>query len=280
MKNKENKNHNFYKKFFCLISLSMLICCYILIFFNFSIYITNAEKYYYAKIQKDNVYFYSSPIDNNEYMLFEIPNSYFVKLLDKEDSLFYYAQYNDQFGYVKIDDVVAMNGTPQSPYFISSICVYNFEGLGLYSSPYQIEENKLVIVPHLSSTITYYGKIYGQEAIPNESDIWYYCKYTSNSEIYGYVYSEFCYNFEQPSINNEYFTVIGNPNFNGSNDIDGLSTVAMTFIIIGVSIPCLIVIYLLVKPSLLKEKVFNNHPKIDKKKRHGDYYEFDESDLN
>lgn len=238
---------------------------------------SNAQEYYYAKIQNENAFFYSNPIDNNENMLFKLPNTYFVKLLDEENTNFYYCQYSDQYGYIKKSDVIVMDGTPINPYATSSFRIFSLEGIGLYSSPYFNEENKLAEIPYLTDDLTFYGYKIGEQSIPEKSDVWYYCRLNTNS-LYGYVYSVFCDQLTEIPVNNEYFSIINSPIFGNADSPKGLSSVAMTFIIIGVSLPCVIVIYLLVKPTLLKDKVLNNKPKL--KKRHGDYYEFDESDLN
>lgn len=263
-----------------LLSIFIIFYCFLVVFSSFAANFSHADNFYFAKIQKEGVYFYSNPIDSSEYALFEVPNTYFVKLLGDENSLFYYAQYSDQFGYVKKSDVVAMDGSPQNPYATSSFRIFALEGMGLYSSPSLSTEDEIAQIPYLTDDLVYYGKISGQQAIPDKSNEWYYCKYTSSDTLYGYVYSVFCDKLTDFADNYETFNIITSPTFSSSITPEGLSTVAMTFIVIGVSIPCIIVIYLLVKPTLFKEKAINNHTKIPKKRRHGDYYEFDESDLN
>ena len=267
-------------KYLFLLSIFIIFYCFLVAFASFTASFSHADNFYFAKIQKEGVYFYSNPIDSSENILFEVPNTYFVKLLDDENSLFYYAQYSDQFGYVKKSDVIAMDGTPQNPYATSSFRIFALEGMGLYSSPSLSAENEIAEIPYLTDDLVYYGKVSGQQAIPDKSNEWYYCKYTSSDTLYGYVYSVFCDKLTDFADNYETFAIVTSPTFSSSSNLDGLSTVAMTFIVIGVSIPCVIVIYLLVKPTLFKEKAINEHTKIPKKRRHGDYYEFDESDLN
>ena len=274
VKHKLNKSIYTILIFFIIISF-----VYILSFLQISntVKVSFANTSYYAKVQNYDAYMYSQPIDESEYMLFEVPRTYFVLLMDEENQDFYYAQYQDVFGYIKVNDVVVMDGIPHNPYFTSNFRIYSFGGLGIYSSPVLDEEYFLTQIPHLSYSQVLYGSIVGQEAIPDKTNIWYYCKYTDD-DVTGYVYGEFCDHFNDFNENTEYFNIIENPVFSGGRVIDSLSSVAMTFIVIGVSIPCIIVIYLLVKPTLLKDKVLNSHPKA--KKRRGDYYEFDESDLN
>ena len=235
---------------------------------------------YFAKITSDNIYFYSQPSLTDSSKLFILPKTYFVKILNKENEQFYYAQYQDLFGYVKIEEVAVMNGIPSNPYASFDFRVFLPEGLGLYSLPSVTIENKILDIPYLYDNIAYYGEIIGEQAIPDKSNTWYYCKYQQDGSYYGYVYSVFCDKVETIKDNDQIFDIIDNPIFQKDNSTaSGLSDVAMAFIIIGVSIPCLIVFYLLIKPSWMKDKVLGEKPKIVKK-RHGDYFEFDDNELN
>lgn len=241
-----------------------------------------ASQSYYAKVQQEDVYFYSLPYDESENRLFEIPVTYFVILTGDATDQFYSANYQDIEGYVKKTEVVAMDGTPIKPFPNSYFRVYATDGLGIYLYPNSVNEYKIDTIPYLTENITYYGQMQGNEFVPNKSDIWYYCKYNGEKTVYGYVSSVFCDQLlPEIGTNYETFTIITNPSFSSNNNLaGGLSPVAMTFIIIGVSLPCLVVFYLLIKPSWMKDKVLNEKPKSLKRKRHGDYFEFDENDLN
>lgn len=238
-----------------------------------------AQNSYYAKIQQEDVYLYSAPIDDLSKTIFEIPNTYFVKLIDDENENFYYAMYKNVYGYVKKNQVTPMQGSPINPFANATFRIFSPDGIGLYSSPSITQSTKIIDIPYLTNSLTFYGYKIGEEAIPDKSNQWIYCNFENNNEYYGYVYSVFCDQLSQIQDNYENFEIIENPNFNMDDNPTELSTVAMTFIIIGVSIPCLIVIYLLLKPTFLKEKVLNERPKV-KKKHHGDYFEFDDSELN
>lgn len=241
-------------------------------------FVAHAENVYYAKITNNDVCFYSTPSKNNLSTLFVIPQSYFVKLIDDENEDFYYAKYKDLYGYVLKNEVVVMNGTPVKPFPTAHFRIFSPEGQGLYTSPYLNENNKITTIPYLSQNITYYGTLLGEQVIPDKSAEWYYCNYSSNDNYFGFVYSVFCDKLEEFSINSETFDIINSPQFNEKSASQELSSTSMVFIIIGVSLPCLIVMYLLLKPTLLKEKVINQSS--HKRKNRGDFYEFDESDLN
>lgn len=263
------------KKLICYIFLTIFS---ILTMFTSSL-TTLAENYFFAKVVQEDVYLYSDPIDNIDKTMFEIPKTYFVKLLDETNNDFYYAMYKDVYGYVKKSQVVVMDGTPTSPYPNATFRIFSPDGIGLYSSPSTSLTNQLTNIPYLTNTLKFYGYISGQEAIPEKSNIWYYCNYYNELNYYGYVYSVFCDQLSQIQDNLETFNVIENPIFKTNESPTELSPTAMAFIIIGVSIPCLLVIYLLIRPSLTKDKILNEHPKA-KKKYHGDYFEFDDNELN
>ncbi len=238
---------------------------------------------YYAKVQSEGIFFYSLPYDESENRLFEIPVTYFVILTGEANDEFYYATYQDLEGYVKVDEVVVMDGVPIRPFADCYFRVYSRDGLGIYHLPTDANEYKISTIPYLTENIPYYGQIEGSEYVPNKSNIWYYCKFSGEKEVFGYVSSIFCddFNPEEIPINYETFSVITDPAFSTDGNLPGgLSPVAMTFIIIGVSLPCLVVFYLLIKPSWMKDKVLNEKSKGFKKRRHRDYFEFDEKDLN
>lgn len=233
---------------------------------------------YYAKIENENTCFYSNPVENNENSLFNLPSTYFVTLLRIENEDFYYAKYKDVYGYVLKREVTVMDGTPLNPYANATFRIFCPGGFGLYTKPNLVENNKLTTIPYLTENITYYGSFNGVQAVPDKSNEWYYCKYNDGTAYYGYVYSVFCDKLPKIEKNEERFNIIENPIFESPKNQPQLSNLSMIFIIIGVSIPCLIVIYLLVKPTLLRDKSLN--PKVKpKKKRTGDYFEFDDSDL-
>ena len=258
---------------------------FILLFLTFSFWpvsqinSSNAQaisKPIYAKVIYNNVYFYALPEDKDEHRLFVIPTTYFVNILSKEGTDFYYAQYGDLFGYVKIASVTAMNGTPTNPFATHNFRVFSLDGIGLYQKP-SMQNEKLDDIPYLSEELIYYGTMQGEEVIPDKSSDWYFAKYSSSNN-YGYVYSVFCDKLPKIEENTETFDVISSPLFTEDSSSDTLSPTAMAFIIIVVILPCLIVLYLLVKPSMIKEKLNKERPKL-RAKRNKDYYEFDEGDL-
>lgn len=282
------------KKIFVL----ALICFIVMlnIFFCFRTQnIVLADLTYYGKIENLDVAIYSN-VDENE-KIFILPASYFVELLSNANEQFYYARYNDLYGYVKKSEVTPIKGIPTSP-FLTNITFRVFvpSGANLRSSPYNNGAANLVYsVPFLDSNFSYYGTIEGEEAISHKGNTWYYCKYFSANIAYaGYIYSPLCDMLSPISNNTEEYEVLdGELKFENeieltsTNAIEKLSTTAQTLIIIAISLPCLLFIYLLFKPTLLAESKStsktSSKSKSKKKKikrlKHSDYYEFNNDDF-
>ena len=147
--------------------------------------------------------------------------------------------------------------------------------------------NLICSVPFLETNLLYYGEIYGEEAISKKGTTWYYCKYyLNNNQHLGYVYAPLTDCLATIYPNDEQVEFIdGEITFNDtsintstSNAMENLSSTAQTIIIVAVSLPCLLFVYLLFKPTQISE---NNKTKHNKKKKisrlkHSDYYEYDD----
>lgn len=232
-----------------------------------------AEINFYAKIQSNNVYFYSNSSKNP---LFEIPCSYFVKV-EKSENDFYKCFYNGIDGYVKKNEVVLMNGTPTTPYVNSNFKI--FVSNNLYSSPDQSStiENSLSTF----ETLKYYGKIEGQQ-ISSTSNIWYYCSTQKNGQtFFGYVFSGITDYLSPIKTNTESFEIIDENNLSETPyaQVATLSTKTKILLIVSIALPSAIILYFLIKPNHIHITKSKKQIKSQKKKRYGDYYEFDESDL-
>ena len=261
----------------------LLTLCLLFLITNTNYY-SNAnaseQETYYAKIQTDDVFFYSSQDKNSS--LFEIPKSYFVLLISSSSEEYYMAQYKDLIGYVKKDDVLVMSGTPKHPYPDVSLSL--FVDHNIYKKP-SVISNSLESIKAYDNNIVYYGNLKG-EYVSNKSSLWYYSKFTKdNTDNYGYIYSVIC-NLSEIPLNTEYFNTVNYDIFTGKfpkKKSTGLNTTAKIIIILGVGLPCAFIIYLLIKPTKIMEyssakKNIKQEYKA-KRKTHGDYFEFDESDL-
>jgi len=237
--------------------------------------ISYSESFYYAKIDSNNVYFYSSPVKNDENKLFEIPNSYYVILSASENSEYYSAKYADLTGYVLKSSVVPIKEIPNYPFASTSFRV--FSSTNIYQSP-SFNSEKLCDI-NLIKINTYYGVISGEEAISDTTNLWYYCSYTKNEENYtGYVYSYFCDKFQTIEQNNEVYTPVDYEiftNLDANYSTANLSILSKILIGLGVSIPCLIILIILLR----KKSLHSEKPKRIIHRPRKDFYELSDDDI-
>lgn len=232
----------------------MFILILILIFQSTNINVCAAEKpNIYARILFEQVYLYKSPINDNsiDNIFFELPKTYFVELIDKSGE-FYEAKYKNICGFVKKDSVQAVSSLPTNP-FLNNITfrVYSPLSEKIYSKP-NISSTLLTDLPHLTKNIEYIGKINGECLTDGRTNIWYFCKYYANSEIYGYVYSDFCDEMSTITLNTENLNYINNPSF--ETKTENVNAVPKDSNIVGIligilSIPSLIAVFLIMKGS-------------------------------
>jgi len=234
-----------------------------------------SESFYYAKIDSDNVYFYSSPIKSEECKLFEIPNSYYVILTASENSEFYSAKYADLTGYILKSSVIPVKEIPNYPFASSSFRV--FSSTNIYQNP-SFNSEKLCDI-NLIKINTYYGVIYGEEAISDTTKLWYYCSYTKNDENYtGYVYSYFCDKFQTIQSNNEVYTPVDYEiftNLDKGYSTTNLSILSKILIGLGVSIPCLTILIIILR----KKSSHSEKPKRIIHRPRKDFYELSDDDI-
>ncbi len=240
---------------------------------NQSIHIQAEEQTYYAKIQSTGVQFYSMPSES--YALFEIPYSYFVQVEYVVDD-FYKVTYKDLEGYVKKDEVTLMNGTPTTPYAEATFKLF------VESPLYQSATNTSEIVRlDESVTITYYGTMTGQE-LRTGNTVWYYSSVViNNTTYYGYIYSAVTDLLTTISVNTETFDIVSEDVFSTTQTFTSLSTGTKILLIVAISVPSVLILYFLIKPSKIMQitKTKKNVKREKKKIHHGDYFEFDESEL-
>ncbi len=253
-----------------------------------------ADTTYFAQIVNEETYIYSSPdIGENNSEIFSLPKTYFVELLSIANDTYYHAKYKDIYGYVKKDSVQPIVGTPTTPYLTGiSFRVFVPSGANLRATPENLGSTNLIhSIPFLETNLEYYGTINGEEAITKKGSVWYYCKYYMNNLTYmGYVYAPLCDCLSTINLNSEEvefitgeleFEQINQPS--GENGLENLSSTSQSLIIIAVSLPCLLFIYLLFKPSTIARKDSktnkiarsNPHAKISRLK-HSDYFELDD----
>jgi len=196
----------------------------------------------------------SKPTDDISNAYFELETTYFVKLIADENTNFYKAQYLDLVGYVKKSDVKVTADTPKTP-FLKDINFRVFapisQTMRTHPSSSLGSASQVCYIPYLSKDALYYGKIVGESAIVDRTNIWYFCRYFSDKAYYGYIYSDGCDQMPEIKKNNEIVQYIEKPNFNNSSPTASLAVV-QSFdtnyvpIIALVSVPVLIFVIMLV----------------------------------
>ncbi len=233
------------------------------------------EKNFYAKVQNTGVSLCSSPSEASA--MFEIPYSYFVKVDYVVDD-FFKVSFNGLEGYVKKDKVSLMQGTPINPYPNASFKL--FVPFALYESASQ--ESSVVALDDTALSLKYYGTKVGQ-ALRTDNNIWYYASVqVEDKQYFGYVFSGVTDLLTRIEVNNEIFTIVSEDALlPPSTSFTTLSNGTKVLLIVAISIPSLLILYFLIKPSkiLQTSKAKKKVKKEPKRVRHGDYFEFDESEL-
>lgn len=247
----------------------MLVLILIFLFSQTQFISTQAavNKTYFAQIMFDNVYLFKSPndIEDNSNIFFELPRTYFVELLESENSTFYKVNYLNFTGYVKKDCVQAIAGIPTCPYLENiHFRIYSELSRDLRSEP-NLENGtsgQITYIPLFTRNLTYYGKIYGEVLIDGRTNVWYYCKYSAEQDYYGYVYSDFCDEMTTITENTEKVSYIDNPNFNLTDPINTSYTISQTdnnfgIIVAILTIPAIAFLFMIVKGKHIfnKEKL-------------------------
>lgn len=275
------------KKIFFLITLVTIITP---VFFAKS-NLVFADKVYYARILQDGTYIYSTPVtlQDNTNQIFELPKTYFVEVLEKANDSFYKVKYMDIVGYALKSELQFVKGAPLTPYNTKmTFRVFAPNGIALRSTPNTLNgvNGFVVNIPFLSSNLVYYGNKHGEEWVVYKGDIWYYCKYiTESASYFGYVYSAYCDLVIQNDINSEIMEETTPPNFsseieNPVDEFENLTNSNQVLLICVACLPCLVIVYLLFKPSRNYNSKKQEPKKKIKKLKRSDYFEFDDEYFN
>lgn len=252
----------------------------------------HAEEPYFAKAISKTVKLYRSTSGSEDFtnVYFTIPQSYYIEIDKCDNNLFFSARYIDVYGYVKKADVQCVNGIPETPFANATFRVFVPGGIELRSSPTQSQGlNTIEQIGYLETSLKFYGEIEGEEAITNRTSTWFFCKYIkSGKESFGYVYNAFCDSLTEIPANTEPLEYIDEPDFAvdaSTTPADGdamgsLPSVTQIIIIVAVCLPCLVIIYLLFRPTKITARAMEEADLKPRKKRkkmhHQDYYEYDE----
>lgn len=231
---------------------------------------------YYAKIQSTNAQFCASPNENSA--IFNLPYSYFVKVEYSVDD-YYKVVYKDLNGYVKKDKVALMSGTPTKPFATATFKLF------VPYSMYQNADNSSNVIFQTSNTeqlFDYYGTKTGQQVM-SSNNTWYYCSVDADQQkMFGYIFSGVTDYLSTISTNSETFDIVSDKVLeNSTTEFNTLSTGTKVILIVAISVPSVLILYFLIKPAKIMQitKTKKSPKKRSPKTQHGDYFEFDESQL-
>ncbi len=241
----------------------------------------SVSKTFFAKVESENVFFYSTPVDNVDYRMFEIPDSYFVLLSGDENESFYKASYEDVSGYVLKNEVTVMSGRPTNPYATKDFKVFIPYGAELKAYPSQTSSTISEILA-LTEMTNFYGNVTGEYISSYDSNMWHYCSYSVNNQTKnGYLFSKQTFLHQPINKNNEIFSVVEEVSFiEKVEPVDPtLNQTVIVLIVIACALPILVVLYLLIKNKTTR-KILNKQGKIKLVKApKKDYYEFNQDDI-
>ena len=215
---------------------------------------------WFARIFDENIYLYKTPIntiENNVY--FVLQTSYFVELIEEANNAFYKAKYLDVEGYVKRNEVQVVSTPPNTPYADNiNFRIYNNSSQIMRTIPSATggSNTQVCFLPLYTQDVQFYGILEGESAVPQRTNIWYYCKYTLDKTYYGYIYSDGCDLLTEIVQNTEECIYIDAPNFNLKNDTEELAVIKKnernyTLIIVLISIPVGIFLLMLIKSNII-----------------------------
>ena len=230
-------------------------------FFPFTTNSVHALSAEYYRINNAHTYLYSDISLSEEYKLFLLPETYFVKAkLDPiQNSL--NVEYNGITGYVNLDNLTPVYQAPTTPFATHIISLLPVSNAIIYSRP-STSSPYLGTIPFDATSILVYGKCTGEQSIANSSTDWYYIKYSSTTQgiITGYIYHSVISSFTPALPNTEILqtspstptttTPIISPELQDTNNI---------LVIILISIPLIILTYILLVPHKKQSKHRNKH---------------------
>ena len=164
----------------------------------------------YAKVKSGCVLYKSSntTLNDPENLLFEIPESYFVTILQEKDNLVK-VKYDSFVGYVDSQFLSAVNFTPKVQTLKNiTFSISPDAGTQLKSEPStESSSQTLITIPANTTNINYIAKVSSVTPIGGTSDVWFFAQYspeTNPTSVYtGYIYSERTANLTSITLNPE-----------------------------------------------------------------------------
>lgn len=230
----------------------------------------------YYKVTSNDVVFYNE--DNNE--LFIVPNSYYLlKTGEQLTGDYYYVSYQGIDGKVLKTSVGTSVFDIEDPYYLN---VVNLDKtfLLICSIPSLTAEDPIYI-----SDITRNFNFIGVTSDVSTTDKWYYVSYTSGANLrYGYIISS---DTTKPELATTIPAFVEEPintdspspstTLNPDTPEEPTNNLLRVLLILGISIPAVIVVFLLFRPSKGKGSNYHNRPR-ERERDRDEYYDEYEDD--
>ncbi len=231
-----------------ILSLAIIMVSLPYLFSNANSISTHASSMQYARITSSNARLYKTATENNNIsnVICYLEETYFVEVLLNFNIDFYKVSYNGEIGYALKSNLELVEGTPKTPFPISTITTTNSRCY-LRSSP-EVQPsnlNTLCVIPSNCNKIKYIGKAFGTEAVDYKGTTWYYVEYL---ETKGYIYNNYIANISSIYQNLENLQPLSTV----KEIINPLSTPKCAIIIAIISAPCLFILILLYKKPAIK----------------------------
>ena len=211
----------------------------------------------YAKVMTNDCYLFSSP--ENKTGMFLLEQSYFVKVVDDFDNVFFKVKYLEFEGFVEKSKVCFVEEYPENPFLVGiTFDIYDLGNVCLRSSPKSNDDdsNILCVVGVSSKDLTYYGKCSGEEAILGLGNVWFYAGYQDeNGNLFkGYIYSPLTRNLSAISSSKENLTLVSVTNFLPVENLLYLNLSTKNMLVAITAIPTLLIVFLMTVPTRIIEK--------------------------
>ena len=243
-------------KFFAIFSLLLCLCSFCDTFLITSPLVVDAVSSQYCRITEESTLIYKSAniSDDLSNIYFELTSTYFAQILGTENE-FYKVNYDGITGYVLKDEVTIVYGTPTTPFPEDITFQINASASAVIRSIPSVEGNYLGLLP-CNTTLSYFGKVEGTEAISGLGKYWFFVTYTSFEQgvISGYVYAPLTENLTEIPPNMEELSTI--PVGGSVDDIlsPELLNINNLLLIAGLSIGALVLLLLLIAPMRKNKK--------------------------
>ena len=207
-------------------------------------YAENVEEKQYAKALETCVLYKTKDmILSPDTILFEVPETYFVLILEDTYDGCYKVQYDKYIGYVDSSRVVIASFNP----IVKTLSNITFDikstaGTQIWSSP-TTKSDIYTTISAGTKNITYIAAVEGMVPSGGESNLWYFVFYTpseNSTNVYeGYIYSENTINLSEIVANTE-----TNPEVISNEAVDDniiyISSTIKTIIITIITIPVIL----------------------------------------